>query len=79
MNEFIKITMLKFPKLAKCNSCNRIRDIYYKINLLDVNNTDLLIGDLEFCKQCGDNFNRSLGSELDADQKVVKTFDFSDM
>lgn len=79
MNEFIKITMLKFPKLAKCNSCNRVRDIYYKINLLDVNNTDLLIGDLEFCKQCGDNFNRALGAELDADQKVVKTFNFTDM
>ena len=75
-NEFIKISTLKFPRLQKCSCCNRVRDIYFKIILLDVNNTDLIIGDLEFCQECGNNFNRSLGSELDADQKVIKEFNF---
>lgn len=75
-NEFIKISILRFPRLQKCSSCNRVRDIYYKITLLDVANKDLIIGDLEFCKECGDNFNKALGSELDADQKIVKEFNF---
>ena len=68
--------MLKFPKLQKCNCCNRVRDIYYKTTILDTTNKDLVIGDLEFCKQCGDNFNRALGSKLDANEKVVKEFIF---
>lgn len=76
-NEFINITRLKYPKLAKCNSCNRVRDIYYKVALLDVTDTTLMIGDLDFCKVCGDNFNKILGGELDPDQKVLKTFDFT--
>lgn len=76
-NEFIKISMLKFPRLQKCSSCNRVRDIFYKITLLDTQNKDLIIGDLEFCRECGNNFNRALGSELDADQKVIKEFTFN--
>lgn len=75
-NEFIKIQLLKFPKLQKCNCCNRVRDIYYKTTILDVNDPELLMGDLELCKQCGDNLNRALGGELDADQKVIKEFIF---
>lgn len=75
-NEFIKINLLKFPKLAKCCCCNRVRDIYYKAMISDVSNKELIVGDLEFCKQCGDNFNRALGSEFDADQKVIKEFIF---
>ena len=76
-NEFIKINMLKFPKLQKCSCCNRVRDIYYKIVILDVTNMELQIGDLEFCKECGNNFNKALGSDLDADQKIVKEFNFT--
>lgn len=75
-NEFITINLLKFPKLQKCSCCNRVRDIYYKAIIYDVTNTDLVVGDLELCKQCGDNFNRALGSDLDANEKVVKEFIF---
>ena len=53
-----------------------VRDIYYKIVILDVTNIELQIGDLEFCKECGNNFNKALGSDLDADQKIVKEFRF---
>lgn len=75
-NDFIKISLLKFPKLAKCSCCNRVRDIYYKTIIYDTNNTDLVVGDLDFCKQCGDNFNRALGGELNPDEKVIKEFIF---
>lgn len=75
-NQHIKINVLKYPKLAKCCCCNRVRDIYYKAIVKDTSNPDLILGDLEFCKQCGDNFNRALGGELDADQKIVKEFKF---
>ena len=75
-NEFIKINKLKYPNIKKCSSCGRVRDIYYITTMLDVNNVELVVGNFEFCQECGNNFNRALGSELDADQKIVKEFSF---
>lgn len=76
-NEFVEISLLKFPKTQKCNCCNRVRDIYYKVLIKDIENTDLIAGDLDFCKLCGDNFSKVLGEELNPDQKVIKEFNFS--
>lgn len=75
-NESIKINKLKYPRVQKCGSCGRVRDIYYNVTMLDVNNPDLVVGSFEFCQECGNNFNRALGSNLDADQKVIKEFNF---
>lgn len=75
-NEFIAINTLRYPRLAKCNCCNRVRDIYYMAVIYAVDNKETIVGDLELCKQCGDNFYRALGNDLDADQKVVKEFKF---
>lgn len=75
-NEYILINLLKYPKLQKCSCCNRVRDIYYKARILDKENKELVMGDLELCKLCGDNLNKVLGGEYDADQKVVKEFIF---
>lgn len=75
-NEFIDITLLRYPRLQKCVCCNRVRDIYYKALIKDINNKELLVGDLELCKVCGDNLNKALGGELNADEKVVKEFTF---
>lgn len=76
-NEFITISLLKFPRLQKCSCCNRVRDIYYKVLISDVTNKDLMVGDLELCKNCGDNLNKALGEEFNADEKVIKEFTFN--
>lgn len=77
LNEFIIINTLKFPKILKCSCCNRVRDIYFKIVILDVECKGLQIGDLEFCQVCGDNLNKILGSELNAGDRVIKEFIFN--
>ena len=34
--DVIDIKVLRYPKLAKCSSCDRVRDIYYKALIYDV-------------------------------------------
>ncbi len=74
----IEIKMLRYPKLAKCSSCGRVRDIYFKALILDVDDKSSIIGDLELCKLCGENFHRGnpSSSNLGPGEQVVKSFNF---
>lgn len=80
MIESIEIKFLRYPKLAKCSSCARVRDIYYKAFIYDVDDNTKLVGDLELCKLCGENLHRAAGSNennsLKAGERVLKTFNF---
>lgn len=73
---FIIINTLKYPKILKCSCCNRVRDIYFKIVILDADCKDLQVGDLDFCQTCGSNLNKILGSELEAGERILKEFTF---
>ena len=77
MKNHIKITLLKYPTLKKCECCERVRDVYYKTQILDFDDNDLIVGDLDMCKQCGDNMNKILGGELNLGEKLVKEFTFN--
>lgn len=74
--DFIIINTLKYPKILKCSCCNRVRDIYFKIVILDADCKDLQVGDLDFCQTCGSNLNKILGSELEAGERILKEFTF---
>lgn len=74
---FIIINTLKYPKILKCSCCNRVRDIYFKIVILDADCKDLQVGDLDFCQTCGNNLNKILGSELEAGERILKEFTFN--
>lgn len=76
MKDFIKITILKYPTLKKCECCDRVRDIYFKLSIKDFDDPELITGDLNMCKQCGDNFNSILGNENKLGEKLVKEFTF---
>lgn len=76
MEKYIKLVILKYPKMAKCECCDRVKDIYYKSDIMDYENPDLIVGDINLCKQCGDNFNKILGNKLDIGAKIVKEFKF---
>ena len=80
-NKYIDIKQVRYPYLAKCESCNRVKDIYYKATILDVDkknesNRDLVVGDLDFCKNCGENFSMAIGNEEKIDEHVIKEFKF---
>ena len=73
----IEIKILKYPKLAKCSCCSRVRDIYYKAIIYDVDDKKTVIGDLELCKLCGENLHRAQGgSQYGPGAEVIKTFNF---
>lgn len=78
MNKHIKINLVKYPFLAKCECCNRVKDIFYKSTIYSVEESemDYIVGDLDFCKVCGENFNEAIGNEVPANEKTVKEFKF---
>lgn len=61
MNDTIELKILRYPKLAKCSSCSRVRDIYYKALIYDVDDKKSIVGDLDLCKLCGENIHRGQG------------------
>lgn len=76
MNNHINIDILKYPRLQKCNCCNRVKDIFYQAKIKDFENDKFVVGDLDLCKQCGDNLNKIIGNELNLGESVVKEFKF---
>lgn len=77
----IDIRLLRYPKLAKCSSCGRVRDIYYKALIYDVEDHTSIVGDLDLCKLCGENMHKAINKDkgaggLKAGEQVVKTFNF---
>lgn len=76
MNDTIEIKILRYPKLAKCSSCSRVRDIYYKALIYDVDDKKSVVGDLDLCQVCGENIHRGQGGEKGGPTEVIKTFNF---
>lgn len=81
MNKYIKINMVKYPFMAKCECCNRVKDIFYKATIVDVegknkHGEDLIMGDLDFCKNCGENFSLAIGNEEKINEITIKEFKF---
>lgn len=79
----IEIKLVKYPNLQKCNCCNRVKDIYYKVLIYNAKTEgryeevgDYIVGDLDFCKTCGDNFAEAIGESSPPDEKTVKVFEF---
>jgi integrase len=59
----IDIKILRYPKLAKCASCSRVRDIYYKALIYDVDDKKSIVRDLDLCKLCGENLHKEVPDE----------------
>ena len=75
----IELKFLRYPKLAKCSSCSRVRDIYFKALIYDVDDRKSIVGDLDLCKLCGENLHKAAGKDktgLGAGEQIVKSFNF---
>lgn len=76
MKEHIEIQIRKYQSVQKCKSCDRVRDIYYNLIVKDYEDKDLVVANMELCRNCGDNFNKILGNQRDLGEKLIKTFEF---
>ena len=59
----------------KCDCCKRVRDIYFRLNVKNAEATDLLVGSLELCRDCGQNFGAIIGKPAKTEQ-VTTEFKF---
>lgn len=70
----IKIISLAQPVYKKCECCNRVKDIFFKMSILDAKTATMLVGDFELCTKCGENISDILNLPL---QKEVTVSEFS--
>ena len=74
--EKIKIISLAQPIYKKCECCNRVKDVFYKLNIFDSQTGQKLVGDIDFCKSCGENFSDIMHVQLPASELVITEFKF---
>lgn len=71
----LKMVTLAHTLYKKCECCNRVKDIYFKLNILDAAEANYLVGDLDLCKSCGQNLGDILNIKVSTDN-VMTDFKF---
>lgn len=72
----ITITTLAHTVYKKCECCNRVKDIFFKLSINDAKTSSFLVGDLDLCKTCGQNFGDILNIPVST-ESVLTEFKFS--
>ncbi|MEK4231321.1 hypothetical protein [Solibacillus sp. FSL H8-0538] len=72
----LKIATLAHAVYKKCECCNRVKDIYFKMSVLDAAKANYLVGDFDLCKSCGQNFGDILNIKVST-ENVLNDFNFS--
>ena len=77
INEKIKIEPYKQQMMKKCNGCECVSIIRYKLSIYD-RETNAIQSEFQICKKCGDNIYMILEPEstLKPDEIVQHTFHF---
>lgn len=71
----LRIATLAHTVYKKCECCDRVKDIYFKLNILDANQASLLVGDIDLCKTCGENLGDILSIKVST-ENVMNNFSF---
>lgn len=72
----MQITTLAHTVYKKCECCNRVKDIFFKLSINDAKTGTFLVGDLDLCKTCGQNFGDILNIPIST-ESVLTDFKFS--
>lgn len=67
----LKVATLAHTIYKRCECCNRVKDIYFKLSVLDAAHSKYLVGDLDLCKTCGENFGDILNITVDTSRTVT--------
>ena len=60
----------------KCDNCKWVRDIFFRLNNYDAESGQTLVGSLELCKECGQNFGELLGQPAETEH-TLREFTFA--
>ena len=71
----LKIATLAHTVYKRCECCNRVKDIYFKLNILDAAQASFLVGDFDLCKSCGQNIGDILSIKVST-ENVLTDFKF---
>ena len=69
----LQIATLAHTIYKRCECCNRVRDIYFKLTILDAAQASYLVGDLDLCKTCGQNIGDILAIKVST-ENVLSNF-----
>lgn len=61
----------------KCECCNRVRDIYFRLNIKDAETHTMIVGSIDLCKDCGENLGEIIGQKPKT-ERVLTEFKFND-
>lgn len=71
----LKVATLAHTVYKRCECCNRVKDIYFKLSILDAAQASYLVGDLDLCKSCGQNIGDILSIKVST-ENVMTDFTF---
>ena len=71
----LQIATLAHTVYKRCECCNRVKDIYFKLSILDAAQASYLVGDLDLCKSCGQNIGDILSIKVST-ENVLNDFKF---
>lgn len=71
-----KVVTFQNPSYKKCECCDRVKDIFYRVEILDAQTQTMLAGSLDFCKNCGENFADIVGQKVVKERNVGGRFTF---
>lgn len=71
----LKVATLAHTIYKKCECCDRVKDIYFKMQILDAAEASYLVGDLDLCKTCGQNLGDILNIKVST-ENVMTDFKF---
>lgn len=77
IDKYLRITTLAHTIYKKCECCNRVRDIFFKMMVKDAETGNLLVGDFDLCKSCGQNFGDILSLDVST-ENVITEFKFNE-
>lgn len=56
----------------KCGCCGRVRNLYYRMDVRDALTNTMLVGSINLCEDCGENFGAITQQKISKERTVTE-------